>query len=84
MVPEHTLVVCNMTPVPRFNYRLGVPEEASGEKLSTAMLSNTVEAASQCGGVEAEPISWHGRSMSLSLVLPPLGVLFFEGTASNA
>jgi 1,4-alpha-glucan branching enzyme len=83
--PEHTLVVCNMTPVPRFNYRLGV---SGGGFWREALNSDAVEyggsGIGNAGGVEAEPISWHGRSMSLSLVLPPLGVLFFEGTASNA
>jgi len=30
------------------------------------------------GGVEAEPIPVHGRTVSLNLTLPPLAALFFK------
>jgi len=30
------------------------------------------------GGIEAAPLPAHGRDHSLSLILPPLGVLFFK------
>lgn len=83
--PERTLVVCNMTPVPRFNYRLGVP---GGGFWREALNSDAAEyggsGIGNTGGATAEPIPWHGQSMSLSVVLPPLGVLFFEGSSSHA
>jgi 1,4-alpha-glucan branching enzyme len=30
------------------------------------------------GGVQAEPVAWHGRPYSLSLTLPPLSILVLK------
>jgi 1,4-alpha-glucan branching enzyme len=71
--------------VPRFNYRLGVP---GGGFWREALNSDATEyggsGIGNTGGITAEPIPWHGQSMSLSVALPPLGVLFFEGSSSHA
>jgi 1,4-alpha-glucan branching enzyme len=32
------------------------------------------------GGVETEPVASHGHAQSITLTLPPLGVLYFEHT----
>ncbi|WP_206934865.1 1,4-alpha-glucan branching protein GlgB [Roseococcus thiosulfatophilus] len=73
---EPVLVACNMTPVPRHGYRLGVP--ATGE---WAELLNT-DAGLYGGGnmgnggaVRAEPIGAHGFAQSVALTLPPLATL---------
>ena len=73
------LVVCNFTPVPRENYRIGVP---SGGYWRELLNSDAAEYAGSGignqGGVQAEEVSQHGRPYSLSLTLPPLGILFFK------
>ena len=73
------LVVCNFTPVPRYNYRVGVPE---GGFWKEALNSDAQEYGGSghgnLGGAEAAPIPWHGKNYSLSLTLPPLGVLIFK------
>jgi 1,4-alpha-glucan branching enzyme len=71
--------VCNFTPVPRHQYRIGVPAPGWYRELlnSDAALyggSNTGNG----GGVQAEPLPCHGLPFSISLTLPPLGVLFFK------
>ncbi len=73
------LVVCNFTPVPRFNYRIGVPKGGFWKELLNS--DATIYCGSghgNAGGIEASPIPMHGRLYSLSLTLPPLGVLFFK------
>ncbi len=73
------LVVCNLTPVPRYNYRVGVP--VSGfwkEILNSDAKEYWGSGHGNFGGVEATQIPFQGRDYSLSLTLPPLGVLFFK------
>lgn len=73
------LIVCNFTPVPRFNYRVGVP---SGGYWKEVLNSDAREYGGSghgnLGGVEATPVPYHGKYNSLSLTLPPLAVLFFK------
>lgn len=73
------LVVCNFTPVPRHNYRLGVPRAGFWRELlnSDAQIYGG-SGLGNLGGQETEPIPWHGRAHSLSLTLPPLAVLFLQ------
>ena len=73
------VVVCNFTPVPRRNYRLGVP---SGGYWREILNSDAVEyggsGMGNLGGVQAGDESIHGRPFSLSLTLPPLAAVFLK------
>ena len=72
------LIVCNFTPVPRLNYRVGAPRGGVWRELlnSDAQIYGG-SAMGNLGGVEAAPIALHGRSHALTLTLPPLAILFF-------
>lgn len=73
------LVVCNFTPVPRFNYKIGVPKQGYWKEILNS--DSALYGGSNCGnmgGVETVSESSHGRPYSVSLTLPPLGVLFFK------
>lgn len=73
------LVVCNFTPVPRPNYRIGAPRGGFWQEVLNS--DATLYGGSgwgNLGGVEAAPIPLHGRSHSLTVTLPPLGALFFK------
>lgn len=73
------LVVCNFTPIPRFNYRVGVP--AGGfwqELLNSDAQEYGGSGLGNLGGVHAEEIPYHGRPYSLNITLPPLAVVFFK------
>jgi 1,4-alpha-glucan branching enzyme len=73
------LVICNFTPVPRFNYRIGVPAGGFWEEvLNSDAKEYGGSGVGNAGGAEASQIPFHGRPYSLSLTLPPLGVLFFK------
>ncbi|MBF0320995.1 MAG: 1,4-alpha-glucan branching protein GlgB, partial [Nitrospirae bacterium] len=67
------IMICafNLTPVPRLNYRIGVPIEGFYKE----MLNSDAEIywgsnVGNWGGFEADHIWWQGRPFSLSLQLP--------------
>jgi len=73
------VVVCNFTPVPRYSYRIGVPEEGIYEEVLNS--DSRYYGGSNVGNgghITADPIPSHGRTFSLSLTLPPLAVLFLR------
>ncbi|MBC7222270.1 1,4-alpha-glucan branching protein GlgB [Candidatus Bipolaricaulota bacterium] len=72
------LVVANFTPVVRYDYRVGVPHPGFWrELLNSDALEYGGSGVGNLGGRPAEPIPSHGQPYSLSLTLPPLGILFF-------
>jgi len=72
-------VVGNFTPVPRFGYRLGVPEGGRWREVlnSDAGLYGG-SGLGNLGGAEASAHPAHGRPFSLEVVLPPLAILYLE------
>ncbi len=73
------LFVCNFTPVPRRDYRVGVPEAGFYEEILNSDSEYFGGSNIGNGGlVVSEETPWHGRPYSVSLTLPPLGVLVFK------
>jgi 1,4-alpha-glucan branching enzyme len=75
------LLVYNFTPVPRFNYRIGVP--AGGTWREMANSDSEYYGGSGLGNlglVEAAAAPAHGRKWSLELTLPPLACLFLKSS----
>jgi 1,4-alpha-glucan branching enzyme len=81
-VDEHgnaIIVVCNFTPVPRRNYKVGAPHGGFWKEiLNSDSTDYGGSGQGNMGGVEASPIPFHGLPSSLNLTLPPLGVLFLK------
>jgi 1,4-alpha-glucan branching enzyme len=76
---ERVAVVCNFTPVPRENYRTGVPHPGYWrEILNTDALEHGGSGIGNLGGVHAENIACHGRKQSVNLTLPPLAAVFLK------
>lgn len=70
---------CNFTPVPRLNYRIGVPDEGAYAEIMNS--DSELFGGSNMGNggrVVSDPIPMHGRPHSLNLTLPPLAVVIFE------
>jgi 1,4-alpha-glucan branching enzyme len=73
------LVVCNFTPVPRTNYRVGVPRGGYWrELLNSDAAEYGGSGMGNLGGVEATPMPYEEYSHSLTLTLPPLAALVFK------
>jgi len=73
------IFVCNFTPVPLVNYRIGVPypgfyREIFNSDSGRYWGSNV----GNSGGVSAEEWSLHQRPYSVNLRIPPLGALVFK------
>ncbi len=71
---EQLIIILNMTPIPRDNYRIGVPMQGVWSEIF-----NSDE--HQFGGsdktnksvIMADEIAWQGKAYSISLTIPPLG-----------
>jgi 1,4-alpha-glucan branching enzyme len=76
---EKVIVVCNFTPVPRQNYRIGVPDGGLYREILNSD-SSYYEGSNvgNAGEIEAESISCHNRKFSLNLTLPPLAAVFLK------
>ncbi|HSP74150.1 MAG TPA: alpha amylase C-terminal domain-containing protein [Gaiellaceae bacterium] len=73
-----TLVcVCNMSPVPRERYRVGLPAPGRWrEVLNTDSAYYGGADTGNLGGVACEEKPWHDQPYSAELTLPPLGVVW--------
>ena len=76
---DPVLAVFNFTPVPRPNYRIGVPFDGRWEEALNSDATTYGGAGwGNYGSVVAEEMEQHGRPFSLPLALPPLSVMFFR------
>ncbi len=83
-VRDLLIFVFNFTPVPRENYKVGVPfggfyREILNSDSRIYGGSNT----GNMGGVFAENLPFHGRLFSLTLTLPPLGMVVLKPEEEN-
>ena len=73
------IVISNFTPVSRTNYRIGAPRGGFWrEALNSDATLYGGSGHGNLGGIEASPVTLHGRPHSLTLTLPPLGLLFLK------
>jgi len=76
------LVISNLTPVPRHNYRVGLPFHGQWmERLNTDAAIYGGSGMGNMGAVMAEHVSSHGRPFSASFTVPPLSTLYFQHAA---
>lgn len=76
---EFLIFIFNLTPVPRFNYRIGVPEEGFYKELLNS--DSYIYGGSNLGnngGVWSQNYPFHGKPHSIELTLPPLAVLILK------
>ena len=73
------VIACNFTPVPRHNYRIGVPAAGRWEEVlnSDATLYGG-SGQGNMGGLDAAPVTQHGYPQSLNATLPPLALVVFR------
>jgi 1,4-alpha-glucan branching enzyme len=74
-----TVVVAGCTPVPRLDYRIGVPEAGWYRELLNS--DSEIYGGSNLGnggGVPSEPEPAHGFDHSIRVTVPPLGFVLFK------
>ncbi|MCS7090503.1 MAG: 1,4-alpha-glucan branching protein GlgB [Verrucomicrobiota bacterium] len=78
-------VVLNLTPVPRYGYRVGLPRGGLWhERLNTDSVYYGGSNLGNGGAVLAEAVPWHGLPFSAAMTLPPLAVLVLQPASGSA
>jgi 1,4-alpha-glucan branching enzyme len=73
--------IFNFTPLPRHNYRVGVPRGGYWQEILNSDSESYGGAGfGNLGGAEAGLVQAHGRQHSLNLIVPPLGAVFFKSS----
>jgi 1,4-alpha-glucan branching enzyme len=77
---ELLMFVCNFTPLPHFNYRIGAPVAGYYRELlnSDSAFYGGSDLGNEGGGCLAEPTPWQGQPYSLNLTLPPLSTVILK------
>jgi 1,4-alpha-glucan branching enzyme len=73
------VMIFNFTPVPRQDYRIGVPQAGRySEILNSDSELFGGSNMGNLGGIDTEPAPSHGFAQSLRLTVPPLGCLYLK------
>jgi 1,4-alpha-glucan branching enzyme len=73
------VIILNLTPVPRENYRVGLPRAGKWrEALNSDAEIYGGSNKGNFGGVTAEKISSHGQQQSAEFYLPPMSAMVFQ------
>lgn len=76
---DFLVIACNFTPVPRENYRVGVPMAGTyRELLNSDSESYGGGNIGNYGEVHTDPVVAHGYGQSLNLNMPPLSIVIFK------
>jgi 1,4-alpha-glucan branching enzyme len=73
------VMIFNFTPVPRLDYRIGVPQ--AGRYTEIVNSDSELYGGSNMGnlgGIDTDPTPSHGFAQSLRLTVPPLGCLYLK------
>jgi len=72
---EVIVVICNFTPAPRNNYRVGVPSRGMWKELiNSDSLKYGGSGIINHGLFKSVPVKFHGRENSIAITVPPLGI----------
>jgi 1,4-alpha-glucan branching enzyme len=76
---DEVVVICNFTPIPRENYRTGVPANGTWQEiLNTDSRFYDGSGIGNLGRLEAAPVPYQGQPYSINLTLPPLAAVFLK------
>jgi 1,4-alpha-glucan branching enzyme len=75
--PPVVVVIANLSPIPRYGYRVGLPRSGRWcEAVNTDSSYYGGGDVGNLGGVEAEPVPWHNQPFSAEMTLPPLATIW--------
>jgi len=82
---QNIIVVANLTPAPRSEYRIGVPEAGFyREILNTDAEWYGGSGAGNQGGVYSSKTACHGFDNDICIHVPPLAVVAFQAVTPDA
>lgn len=79
LVKDNIIVVCNMTPIPREDYRIGLPKQGTLKEIFNSDLkSYNGTGEYQNKTLKSEKKDWQYRKHSVAITIPPLGMVAFK------
>ncbi|MDN3581363.1 1,4-alpha-glucan branching protein GlgB [Mucilaginibacter flavus] len=76
---DDLVIILNMTPVPRYNYRIGVPAAGSWKEIfnsdATKLWGTGII---NYDAVKTDAEKWHGKDNSINITIPPLAAIVFK------
>jgi 1,4-alpha-glucan branching enzyme len=79
LVKDDIIIACNMTPIPRENYKMGLPRKG---KLDEVFNSDKKEYFGSGGFINkmktTKKLAWHFRDHSIEITIPPLAMIAFK------
>ena len=76
---DDLVVVLNMTPVIRHDFRVGVTQAGDWKEIFNSDAENLWGSGIlNSNPVSSEAINWHGRDNSINITIPPLGASIFK------
>ncbi len=77
---DTVVIVLNMTPVTRRNYRIGLPQAGTWvEIFNSDHIHYYGSGVTNANPLTTEPQAWHHRPQSVEVSIPPLGALVLKG-----
>jgi len=81
---DDLVVVLNMTPVIRHDFRVGVTQAGEWKEIFNSDAENLWgSGVLNSNPVSSEAINWHGRENSINITIPPLGASVFKRVKVN-
>jgi len=78
-VADNLIVACNMTPVPREKYRIGLPKAGKLKEIFNSDLKKYAGSGKFKNKVlDSDKINCHFRDNSVEISIPPLGMVVFK------
>ncbi len=77
-IDELVIILCNFTPVVRYNYRFGVPCQGSYEELFNTDWEEFGGSGQKNRPQVAQPVPWHSQPYSVEVTVPPLATVYFK------
>jgi len=81
---DDIIIVCNMTPIPREDYRIGLPKKGKLKEIFNSDLkiyNGTGDFKNKV--ITSENKLWQFRKFSAEIIIPPLGMVAFKYQVSN-
>ena len=72
------IVACNFTPVPRENYRIGVPKSGILKEVLNSDAKKYGGSGTGNKNLKTIKKEWHGYKQSVEVTIPPLGIIIFQ------
>lgn len=79
---DYLVIICNFTPAPRYNYRIGVPQRGYWKEiLNSDDLKYGGSGVINVGNLKSAPVRHYEREFSIAPTLPPLGITILKKEA---